>query len=47
LEHKIHKTTEGESTSCKGRRNWRAECNGEVNISHENTTILVWIYDGV
>ena len=21
--------------------------NGEVNISHENTTMAVWIYDGV
>jgi len=21
--------------------------NGEVNISHENTTMVVWIYDGV
>ena len=21
--------------------------NGEVNISHENTTVVVWIYDGV
>jgi len=21
--------------------------NGEVNISHENTTIVVWIYDGI
>jgi len=21
--------------------------NGEVNISHETTTIVVWIYDGV
>ena len=20
--------------------------NGEVNISHENTTMVVWIYDG-
>jgi hypothetical protein len=20
---------------------------GEVNISHENTTMVVWIYDGV
>jgi len=21
--------------------------NGEVNVSHENTTMVVWIYDGV
>jgi len=21
--------------------------NGEVNISHENTTVVIWIYDGV
>jgi len=21
--------------------------NGEVNISHENSTMIVWIYDGV
>jgi len=21
--------------------------NGEVNISHENTTMVVWIYDGI
>jgi len=21
--------------------------NGEVNISHENTTTVVWIYDGI
>jgi hypothetical protein len=21
--------------------------NGEVNIGHENTTMVVWIYDGV
>jgi len=21
--------------------------NGEVNISHENTTVVVWIYDGI
>ena len=21
--------------------------NGEVNISHENTSMVVWIYDGV
>jgi len=25
---------------------WR-ETNGEVNISHENTTMVVWIYDGI
>ena len=23
------------------------ETNGEVNISHETTTMVVWIYDGV
>ena len=22
-------------------------CNGEVNISHETTTMVVWIYDGI
>jgi len=21
--------------------------NGEVDISHENTTMVVWIYDGI
>ena len=25
----------------------RVRTNGEVNISHEKTTVVVWIYDGV
>jgi len=23
------------------------KCNSEVNISHETTTMVVWIYDGI
>jgi len=23
------------------------QTNGEVNISHETTTVVVWIYDGI
>ena len=26
---------------------WLYKTSGEVNISHENTTMVVWIYDGV
>jgi len=24
-----------------------SQSNGEVNISHETTTMVVWIYDGI
>jgi len=29
------------------RSNKNLATNGEVDISHENTTMVVWIYDGV
>ena len=30
-----------------GKDVWSLACGGEVNISPENTTMVVWIYGGV
>ena len=36
-----------ENMEMSGRINYTWKSNGEVNIGHENTTMVVWIYDGV
>jgi len=35
------------STYLLGQRMSLGKTNGEVNISHETTTMVVWIYDGI